>query len=208
MQRLLDVFGLGGIRWFINEYRDSLKRKGHVESVLKTRAETSIVRWVPPPSSFYKINCDVALDNKKGRMGIGLLIRDSKGKVHAAASQVVDFIFDPVVGESIAALKAVEFCKNRGLDRIMVEGDSIQVVQSINKPGLNWGKYGHIVADIHEVLRFFREWKVCHTPRDANSAAHTLAKEGIQVVADRFWLDCYPNSIREIVLSELPTLIH
>jgi len=37
-------------------------------------------------------------------MGIGLLIRDSNGKVYAAASQVVDFIVDPVVGESIAAL--------------------------------------------------------------------------------------------------------
>jgi ribonuclease HI len=177
------------------------------DSVLKTRAGTAIVRWVPPPSSFFKINCDVALDNKNGRMGIGLLIRDSKGKVYATASQVVDFIVDPVVGESIAALKVVEFCKNRGLDRIMVEGDSLQVVHSINKPGLNWGKYGHIVADIHEVLRFFRAWKVCHTPREANSAAHMLAKEGIQFVADRVWLDCYPNSIREIVISELLTLV-
>jgi hypothetical protein len=80
------------------------------------------------------------------------------------------------------------------------------VVHSINKLGLNWGKYGHIVADIHEVLRYFRTWKVCHTPRAANSAAHMLAKEGILFVVDRVWIDCYPNSIREFVISELPTL--
>jgi ribonuclease HI len=89
-------------------------------------------------------------------MGIGLLIRDSNGNVNAAAIHVVDFLVDPVVGESMAVLKVVEFCKNRGLDMIMVEGDSLQVVNSINKPGLNWGKCGHIVADIHEVLRSFQ----------------------------------------------------
>jgi ribonuclease HI len=97
----------------------------------------------------------VALDKNNGRMGIGLVIRDSSGKVYAAASHVVDFLIDPIVGESMAALKVVEFCKNMGLDRIMVEGDSLQVVNAINKPGLNWGKYGHIVANIHEVLRYY-----------------------------------------------------
>jgi hypothetical protein len=42
--------------------------------------------------------------------------------------------------------------------------------------------------------------------KEANSAAHTLAKEGIHFVADRVWFDCYPKSNREIVISELPTL--
>ncbi len=56
----------------------------------------------------------------------------------------------------MAALKAVEFCKFRSLDRIIVEGDSFQVVNSINKPGLNWCKYGHIVVNIYKVLRFFQ----------------------------------------------------
>jgi len=139
-------------------------------------------------------------------MGIGLLIRDSNGKVYAVVSQVVGFLVDSVVGESIAALKCVEFCKNRGLDMIMVGGGSLKVLNSINKPGLNWGKYGHIVADIHEVLRFFRTWTFCHPPREANSTAHMLAKEGIHFVADRVWFDCYPDSIREIVILELPTL--
>jgi ribonuclease HI len=55
----------------------------------------------------------------------------------------------------MVALKAVEFCKFRSPDRIIVEGDSFQVVNSINKPGLNWCKYGHIVTDIHKGLTFF-----------------------------------------------------
>jgi hypothetical protein len=89
---------------FINDYRNSLQRMGDFDSLQTTREVPALVRWVPPPFSIYKINCDVALDNKNGRMGVGLVIKDSNGKVYAAASQVVDFIVDPVVGESIAAL--------------------------------------------------------------------------------------------------------
>jgi ribonuclease HI len=120
------------------------------------RAAPVHVRWLAPLESRAKINCDVALDPKNSRMGFDLLIRDWKGKVIAAAIHVVDFIADPVVGESMAALKAIEFCKFRGLNRIIVEGDSLQVVNSINKPCLNWCKYRHIVVNIHEVLRFFQ----------------------------------------------------
>jgi len=79
----------------------------------------------------------VALDKNNGRMGIGLVIKDFNGKVYAAASHVVDFLTDPIVRESMAALKAVEICKNMRLDKIMVEGDSLKVVNAINKPGLN-----------------------------------------------------------------------
>lgn len=57
----------------------------------------------------------MALHKNNGRMGIELAIRDSNGKVYAAASHVVDFLTDPVIGESMAALKAIEFCKNMGL---------------------------------------------------------------------------------------------
>lgn len=148
----------------------------------------------------------MALNKNNDRMGIGLVIKDSSGNVYATASHVVDFLTNTIVEESMAALKAVEFCKNMGLDRIMVEGDSLQVVNAINKPGLNWGKYGHIVADIHEALRYFQMWKLCHTPREANSAAYMFAKEGIHFASDSVWFDCYPIIIRKIVISEISNM--
>jgi ribonuclease HI len=70
---------------------------------------------------------------------------------------------DPVVAESFAALRAAEFSRNRGLQRIILEGDSLIVVQAINKPGLTWKLHGQLVADIKEVLWCFHFWKVIHT---------------------------------------------
>jgi hypothetical protein len=66
---------------------------------------------------------------------INLLIRDSNRKVYVAASHAMDFTADLVVGESMAALKAVEFCKTWGLDKIIVRRriPSKWLILSINR---------------------------------------------------------------------------
>jgi hypothetical protein len=48
--------------------RDNTKRAG-------------LVQWRPPPIGAYKINWDAALDSKAERIGIGIIVRDSKGKI-------------------------------------------------------------------------------------------------------------------------------
>jgi hypothetical protein len=39
------------------------------------------------------------------------------------------------------------------------------------------------------VLRSRRTWRVGHTKRGANGAAHGLAKEAIQCYSDKIWLE-------------------
>jgi hypothetical protein len=44
--------------------------------------------------------------------------------VHAAACYtVLDAWVEPVIAEALAALCVVEFCRNRGMDLIALEGD-------------------------------------------------------------------------------------
>jgi ribonuclease HI len=47
---------------------------------------------------------------------------------------------EPVLAETLAALRAAEFCRNRGLQNIIMVGDSLQVVQALNKSGQNLTK--------------------------------------------------------------------
>jgi hypothetical protein len=89
---------------------------------------------------------------KAGRMGIGIIVRDSEGKVYAVASQSLSALLEPVVTKAIAALKAVEFSRNRGLYKIILEGDSLQVVNAVNAAGPNCSTYGQIMANIQAVL--------------------------------------------------------
>ncbi len=72
---------------------------------------------------------------------------------------LVDFFLDTcmdlVVAESIVALRVVEYCRNRGFSNIILEGNSLQVVQSLAKTDFNWTQHGQIMEDIREIMRSF-----------------------------------------------------
>jgi hypothetical protein len=136
-------------------------------------------------------------------MGIGIIVRDSTGKLVATASQSLSALPDLVVSEAIVALRAVEFSRNRGLEKIILEDDSLQVVNVVYTTGTHWSTYEQIVADIQGVLRTLQSWKVCHAKRGANLAAHRLAKEGLNHDTYQIWVDYISVSVHEIVLSEV-----
>lgn len=112
-----------------------------------------------------------------------------------------------MVAEATVALKVVEFHRNRGLHKIILEGNSLQMVNALNAVGPNCSIYRQIVADVQAILHTFWSWQVCHTKRGENFAAHGLAKEGVKHCMDRIWVDCIPEGIRELVLSEAHTLV-
>ncbi len=86
-------------------------------------------------------------------------------------------------------------------------GDSLQIVKALNHKGVVWTMYGQIVEDIKMVLRNCEYWEIRHTKRDGNKAAHLLAKMGACLDSDRVWFDCFPDCIRDIVTSELSSLV-
>jgi ribonuclease HI len=106
---------------------------------------------------------DVAVDMKNGKLGYGCVIRDSGGNFQAASCHVEFLMADPVVGEALAVLHTVEFCRDNGFSSIVLEGDSLLVVQAINNTGVNWSRIGFIIDDIRNILKGFQWWKICHT---------------------------------------------
>ena len=45
------------------------------------------------------------------------------------------------------------------------------------------------MEDTKVILRSLRQWKIGHVKREANEAAHGLAKEAIRIAMDNFWID-------------------
>lgn len=91
-----------------------------------------MVRWCCPPGGFYKINWDVTINTYPNRMGVGVIIRNSEGRVIAALSIVKKETQEPAVGEATAALLAMEFGRDIGVMDVILEGDSLQVIKAIN----------------------------------------------------------------------------
>jgi ribonuclease HI len=53
---------------------------------------------------------------------------------------------EPVKAEAQAALGAVDFSCDFGLQSIILKGDSLQVVNVVNANGPNWCRYGQLMA--------------------------------------------------------------
>jgi hypothetical protein len=72
----------------------------------------------------YKVNWDIAVEINMKCMGLGVIIRDEKGRVAAALSKTLDSLQDPSVGEAMGARGEVEFARELGFHEIFLEGDS------------------------------------------------------------------------------------
>jgi hypothetical protein len=71
------------------------------------------------------------------------------------------------------------FCKEIGFTRIVLEGDTLQIVREINSESPQLSRYGHPVDDIRKILSSLCYFQVVHIKKNANEAAHDLAKETI-----------------------------
>jgi len=166
MLRLLEESGSGGKLWFMDGTfptptclsKQHIIPLKHIERSWQktslwviTRKEQDLSGGDLHPQVYTK-STEMLLWTKAGRMGIGIIVRDSEGKVYAVASQSLSALLEPVVTKAIAALKAVEFSRNRGLYKIILEGDSLQVVNAVNAAGPNCSTYGQIMANIQAVL--------------------------------------------------------
>jgi hypothetical protein len=67
------------------------------------------------------------------------------------------------------------------------------------------GKLWQILMSSSVIFRVGRHFT--QKGQGENSTAHTLAKAGVQHDTNRIWIVCFQESIQEIVLSELPTLV-
>jgi hypothetical protein len=121
------------------------------------------------------------MDKKHERIGLGIVVPDSKEFVVTAQSTTRFFLVELVVAEALAALHTMEFSREMGFSDIIMEGDALQIVKTVKDMDPNGSTYGHIEEGIKMGLNQLRSSKIEHVKRDANKAAYTIAKETIWV---------------------------
>ncbi|XP_041011337.1 uncharacterized protein LOC121255120 [Juglans microcarpa x Juglans regia] len=159
--------------------------------------------WKKPPDGKYKVNWDAALNESLGVLGIGAIIRDSQGMVLGTIRARRNIRVSPFTAEAYAMLMAILFCKDTGVTNIVLEGDSLQVVKQMQKSVKDWSHGGLIIEDVKAIMKSFPGWSIGHIRRDANMAAHLLAKDALNSVEDSFSLENFPSCIEHIICKEL-----
>ena len=159
------------------------------------------VGWVAPPPDVYKINVDGATASNGGCSSVGVVIRDCRGLVVAAACRVLNGVYGAAVTEALAVEEGIRLAKEMELHRIIVESDACVVVDAINQSNDN-GEFGMVIHGSLDLLRSFRSWKIHHLKRDYNRAAHELAQFAKSLGISQQWVGIEPPIIQQELLLD------
>lgn len=103
--------------------------------------------WVLPSLGFHKINVDGASSELDSFSSVGVVIRDCKGDVVATLCKPLQTCFSVELTEVFALEHGILFAQELHLTRVIVESDSLNVIQAINE-GATGSSMGHIIQGI------------------------------------------------------------
>jgi ribonuclease HI len=121
-------------------------------------------------------------------MGVGLVVRNVFGEVVVALAATIPCIYDPTMAEAMGAWRATSFNCEKGLSQVVFEGDSLLVVTAVKKEEPCWSDYGQLVEDTKSLLSSFSFVEFQHIRRDANQAAHHMAKMALSLPFEQLWM--------------------
>ena len=162
-----------------------------------TVPEVQVERWTPPPPDRYKVNVDGAVFKAQKAVGVGVLIRDCNGQVIAALSKRINAPLGPLETEAKAFEAGVQFAKDIGVQDIIIEGDSLTVVNALCGNTSPPSSVAAVIAGIKVLSGFVRQLDYSHVRRQCNRPAHLLAKHASGIIDFIAWLEENPCFIEQ-----------
>lgn len=112
-------------------------------------------------------------------------------------------IFSPIQAETLALRDGVVWAATRGFHKIVVEGDSLQIVGALTDASPNLSTIGQIMDDVKHWLPTITEEVCTHIRRQANTVAHRLARFSLSVANQCDWFDSPPLFVAALLLNDL-----
>ncbi|XP_060961850.1 uncharacterized protein LOC133032047 [Cannabis sativa] len=156
-------------------------------------------QWRPPEANGYKLNVDAAIDVHQKVIGIGAIIRDSNGNVVAAFSKQQPGNFSSHEMEAIALFQSLNWVIQQQLPISLVESDALMVVNALRAPFNSISSFHDLIVDVLCLLSFLSDVTITHVKREANMAAHCLAKFALGVDEACFWFEEIPPPIYSVI---------
>ena len=155
-------------QWIQSDYKEAV-------TINLLRQQPPKVGWATPPPGVYKINVDGATFEDGRPSGVGVVIKDCRGMVVAASAELLSATYGVEDTEALAAEEGMLLASQMMLTKIILESDSLLVVQATSYNSLH-GDLSPIIQGILDLLSSVDNWKVKYMKRDYNRVAHELAK--------------------------------
>ena len=136
-------------------------------------------------------------------VGVGVIIRDNQGDPIGALTMPVPISQSVAELEALACQQAVQFALEIGLNRVVVEGDFVTIIEALNNCTGQFASYGNILGDIRFQSACFQHIEFKYISRVCNSVADVLAKKASSVVGLQVWLEDLLDDIAFLVVRDV-----
>lgn len=144
------------------------------------RSETlpSHGRWIPPGSSQWKLNVDVAWFEASNSSGVGWIVRDSEGSLIGAGSKKTSGRLKIKMLEAMTVVEGFSIVSERfrnypdcSLHEVVIESDAAEIVRLINGVSKDCSEISLLINEIRETANQMISVSFVHCPRASNFLA-------------------------------------
>jgi hypothetical protein len=153
------------------------------------------MNWKPPPAGFVKANVDAAFNAEKQQGATGVVIWDENSQVVAAKCKWYGSVPDALTVEAFAVRDGAALVNNLHWPKVVLETDSLELQSLWRTRKDNRASILPILNEIQELTGRCASFDLVHVKREANMAAHNLAKFASVSCAECNWLYQTPECI-------------
>lgn len=147
--------------------------------------------WAPPWGGQFKIKVDGAVFTNQKAGGVGVVIKDSEGRLEAALSKKIPVPLGTAEAEAKAFQVGLLFAKEVGVCDVILEGDSMIIYNALCNYSLAPSLIVSVVQGIHDISGDFHSVGYSQVRRQGNLPAHILAKYASSITDYVAWIVKY-----------------
>lgn len=151
--------------------------------------------WKKPPEGRILLNVDASYKAESSTGSTGAIIRDSTGNFMGARVCYFENIVDAAMAEVTALKEGLVLAQLLGCNRIMIQSDCVEVVETMKQDGISATASAPIYDECFILWQDFVSICIDHCNREANCAAHELAREAMKSKLSCNWVDEPPSFI-------------
>ncbi|XP_073137676.1 uncharacterized protein [Henckelia pumila] len=159
--------------------------------------------WHKPPRNILKCNVDAAILPNPPHVGVDSILRDHHGIVIASSQGRIHGLQDPATAEALAIREALSWLKNFNFFSIIVESDSLVVIDALNHSVADRSPFGLLIEDCKLLAQGVASCTFVFTRRSANQAAHALAKATGSMPDLVGRIDLHPTVLLNVIAPDL-----
>lgn len=162
-------------------------------------------KWKPPEVGWVKVNVDGATKKGGEGGGTGVIFRNHEGAYMSAGCHFIPRCNNPERMELLACRDAAAMAEELDIPYLHIETDCREIVGKLQSSKRDLSALGPTVEEVKLLLASRESWKVSWVRREANKAAHLVAREAVANQLDFVWRLTPPDFILHVVSDEIPT---